>query len=423
MNVLVAGAGFVGLTTAVVLSEQGNLVLIVETDESKRSMLNDGKLPFFEPGLQEAFNSALESKRILIENWESSRDFIPQALLVCVGTPSLSDGSMDLSQVKKVIENSNHYYSNCKHILIKSTVIPGTTRTLQDFCNQFGNDIEIGMIPEFLREGSALKDARYPDRVVLGSNSRIQLQLLEELFSHNKDKFIVTNPYNAEIIKYVANAFLATCISFTNEIFSLFNRDSEFKHDSVLAGWHLDHRLRHGDTAAEVTSYLKPGFGFGGSCFPKDVRALSSVQNSKNIDSSILKSVLHENSRIQDETIEWLQSLFNFDSKILILGIAFKENSDDLRESPALRLFESISRTNKSVYWLDMNIGAENQIDQKRRKLNLNSETFEYIVWTNNDAKLRQTLVESANNTSSIVALRYQSPVPGYKMIYPRMEK
>lgn len=133
--------------------------------------------------------------------------------------------------------------------------------------------------------------------------------------------------------------------------------------------------------------------------------------------------MLFENSRIQDEVIEWLQGLFSFDSKILVLGIAFKENSDDLRESPALKLFEAIASTNHSVYWLDLNIGPENQIDQKRRTLSLKSETFDYIVWTNNDAKLRQKLVESANDASNIIALRYQSPVPGYKMLYPRMDK
>jgi nucleotide sugar dehydrogenase len=419
MKVGIVGAGFVGITTAVVLSEHGHQVFVVENNKTKVEALRMGKLPFFEPNLNTAFRDTLESNELLVGYWKEFASFDPEVTVVCGGTPSRQDGSLDLEQINQIVETFLQTVPTCKNLVIKSTVLPGTSRGIQEnISKHYG--IKVAMIPEFLREGSALADARNPDRVVIGVNDNHQADLLKSIFAIGDCMVQVMTPFNAEMVKYASNAFLATCISFANEFFSLFNGDSDFDLEDVLDGWHSDRRLTNDSGKAGITNYLKPGFGFGGSCFPKDVRAIASYQFQVNGQTSILNEVLETNKKTIEIAAEWIRESTPQKNELLVVGIAFKEDSDDLRESPALKLIDFLNAAGYQISWFDSLIQEDVEILGCKRITDLADSNCRHIIWTNNSLQYREELRKIAKPTIDLFLLRYQKEISGFNNLKQR---
>lgn len=420
MKVAVIGAGFVGLTTAIVLAEEGNQVSVIENDHQRLSKLTQGEIPFYEPDLLEAFRKAIDDNLLSVVDWEKAPNSNPEVVVVCGGTPSRDDGSIDLSQIYEIIETCLIKLRGISDIVIKSTVLPGTTRDVQDKFQNITENLKIAMVPEFLREGSALEDARKPDRIVIGSNDSEQVLKLKKLFATKNSNVIVTNTFNAEIIKYASNTFLANCISFSNEFFGLFNNDKDFNLDDVLDGWQSDKRFQVNGIKASITNYLRPGFGFGGSCFPKDVRAVTYLAEQVNPSSSLLPAIMKVNYETINSTCNWLSSIINPAEEVLILGVAFKENSDDLRESPALKLIESLTKNGYKVSWYDKWVNQNVSLPNCNRVNAREISQYKNLVWTNNDTEIRKTLMSLIFQNTKLYLLRYQEAVDGFMNVYQR---
>ena len=340
MKFLIIGAGFVGLTTACTLAEQGHKVFINDVDEKKMDAISTGQTYFYEPGLAELLNKVVVNGNLECYNWESSIDF--DLTIICVGTPSQIDGSVEISYVSSAISVCNELLVENSLVAIKSTVLPGTARKLrQGLANP---NIIIASMPEFLREGSALHDARNPDRMVIGASSKDTSEKIAKIMDFDPDKTIHTTNFSAESIKYVSNSFLATCISFTNEVFTSINSDPDFNYRDVLLGWHSDKRLNFDKhEPLPLKKYLIPGIGYGGSCFPKDVLAFNQYSQMGEGTTSVLRSVIEANKKITLQISDWIKECIPPSETVILLGLGFKENTDDMRESPSLKLWQELS--------------------------------------------------------------------------------
>lgn len=419
MKVAIIGAGFVGLTTACVLASRGINVTIQDTDQEKLSSILDGKVPFFEPGLEMLLKEVLEIGRLKVNDRKS----LPDLTVIAVGTPSRNDGSIDTSQVELAIEECSLYLPGGALVAIKSTVIPGTTRRIQNQLNV--SNLELLMIPEFLREGSAVSDAITPDRNIIGArNHGVAISAANALGIVEED-CIITTTFSAESIKYLSNAFLATCISFTNEVFASINEDDEFEVNSVVNGWHSDRRfLPNKSGIAGLTSYLIPGPGFGGSCFPKDIRALRTSMNASGKDSSIIEAVIKTNQKSLNDTGNWICSHIQDNEKYLILGIGFKENTDDVRESPAISLAKNILSKNVNGYWYDLHVKNLDNLEGLKHISEIEGQEVNHIILMNHESEyrdfLRERFLSKKSPTANVYAVRYQEPISGMNWIIPR---
>jgi UDPglucose 6-dehydrogenase len=340
VNICVIGAGYVGLTTAAVLAELGHEVCCIDKNQNKITELNNGKIPIYEPGLSEfiakntnrlSFNTNLE------EGVKKS-----SVIFICVGTPSLANGKTNLSYVDAVINEMAQYIHSYKTIITKSTVPIGTNEQIYEklLAKKISPELfNIVSNPEFLREGSAIYDMLHPDKIVVGlrQDDTQSLPIIQEMYSRIQAPYIVTSLNGAEMIKYASNAFLATKISFINEV----ARICEAFHidvNDVSKGIGLDPRIG--------PHFLQAGLGYGGSCFPKDVKSLEQMALSKQIHPLILQAVQTVNDTQIDVYIHKLKTLFPdlHTKKIAVLGIAFKPNTDDTRDSPAERLISRLSQ-------------------------------------------------------------------------------
>jgi nucleotide sugar dehydrogenase len=419
VKVSVIGAGFVGLTTACVLANRGIETTIHDVDQEKIDKIFAGIVPFYEPELEHLLGRVLNEGLLKRHDWEAASDLV----IVCAGTPSLADGSIDTSQVEQVIGECATHLPRGALVAIKSTVVPGTTRHLQKI---FSENLELVMIPEFLREGSAVNDALYPDRNVIGARSRELGKKVAEILCLTQSDCIITSTFSAESIKYLSNAFLATCISFTNETFGSLNEDSDFEITDIISGWHSDRRFKsnNGNTAA-ITSYLTPGPGFGGSCFPKDVRALSANIKANGRQSPILDGVLYANKTTLTESVEWLSTLLPNDEPYALLGIGFKDESDDIRESPGLNLANLLASLEKDGFWYDQYVNdVPSIVKLKRAYLEKLIETRFFILMHHHEY-YRDLLKEirdrrDINSKLTVFAMRYQEPIDGFTWLYPR---
>ena len=421
MKVCVIGGGFVGLTTAVVLCEQGHSILLVEKDLHRRNQLTSGIVPFYEPGLQDALSQVTSQNLIKISDWQDLRDFQPEVIVVCGPTPSKMDGSIDLSMIIEIFDSIVDSRTNCRSIAIKSTVLPGTVSSISRYlAKEKFFEAEVAMVPEFLREGTALADARHPDRIVIGASSQSQLEQLQNVFSSKNVRIVSTTPFNAEITKYASNTFLATCISFVNEFFSLFNSNPEFDLNSVLEGWHSDRRFSVFNEVAAVCNYLSPGFGFGGSCFPKDIRATLALFDKDELSRSILGAVYQRNSIVLDEMVEWLVLKLEREVPVLVAGLGFKEHTDDLRESPSVIILERLRFLGYRVFWFDLYLDSSQPSLPCNAISTIDGDVRYQVLLTNNDIQLRSELYRNLNPLSEIYLLRYQDELPGFLCYKPR---
>ncbi len=345
MNVTVFGVGYVGLVQAVVLADVGHNVCCVDVDEKKIEALKGGELPIFEPGLSELVLSNHGRKRLEFTTDAVKGIHHAELLFIAVGTPPDDDGSADLQYVLAVAGTIASHMSEEKIIIDKSTVPVGTADKVKAHISSILNkrkldlSFHVASNPEFLKEGSALEDCMRPERIIVGTDSDLVEEKMRELyepFSRNRDKIMIMDVRSAEFTKYAANCMLATKISFMNEMSNLAERlgvDIE----QVRRGIGSDSRIGY--------QFIYPGCGYGGSCFPKDVQALERSAKEIGYDAQILRAVEGVNYRQKEKLFEHVSSFYGNDIKgktIAVWGLAFKPNTDDMREASSRVLIEAL---------------------------------------------------------------------------------
>jgi UDPglucose 6-dehydrogenase len=351
MRITIFGSGYVGLVTGACLADAGNNVVCVDVDERKIAMLKRGELPIHEPGLDEVVKRNFEAGRLRFTT--DAREGVNHGLfqLIAVGTPPDEDGSADLRYVLAVASTIGEYMAEYKVVITKSTVPVGTADRVRQAvaaslaARQATVEFDTVSNPEFLKEGAALADFMKPDRVVIGTDSDRATELLRSLyepFTHNRDRMIVMDVRSAELTKYAANAMLATKISFMNELANLaehFGADIE----AVRLGIGSDPRIGY--------SFIYPGVGYGGSCFPKDVQALKRSADEVGYDASLLAAVEAVNNRQKHVLFNKIKAHFGDlrGKTIALWGLAFKPNTDDMREAASRMLMEALWSAGASV--------------------------------------------------------------------------
>jgi len=397
MKITVFGSGYVGLVAGACFAESGNRVICVDVDEAKIEKLNNGVMPIYEPGLEEMVKRNMRHGRI-----EFTTDLaygVKESLFqfIAVGTPPDEDGSADLQYVLSVAKTIGEHMEDKKIIVDKSTVPVGTgdkvRSQVQDVLAQRGAklDFEVVSNPEFLREGVALKDFMEPDRVVIGARDEESIAAMKELyapFMPKQDKLLVMDIYSAEMTKYAANSLLATKISFMNEVSQLCDQVGA-NIDMVRVGIGSDHRIG--------PSFLFPGVGYGGSCFPKDVQALIRTGHGNGCQMELLESVEAVNEKQKQTLLTKIDQIMGADlkgKKLAIWGLSFKPQTDDMREAPSRVIIKGLLERGASLYAHD-----PEAIEEAKRVLirpeeglthpeNLHFATNQYEVLAEADALL-----------------------------------
>jgi UDPglucose 6-dehydrogenase len=341
MNITVIGSGYVGLVTAACLADYGHFVVGVDKDAAKIGRLKNGQIPIYEIGLDEIVQRNLRDGRLTFTTDLQAGMAKAQVIFIGVGTPPLADGAADLSQVEQVAREIAVNLDDYKVIVNKSTVPVGTAKWIADLINenlQSKAQFDVVSNPEFLREGTAVQDFTHPDRIVIGSNSERAVNLMKEVYRNLyllETPFIVTNPETAELIKYASNAFLATKITYINEMANLC--EAVGGDVQVLAkAMGMDGRIGY--------KFLHAGPGYGGSCFPKDTKALTKIARQYGERVSIVETVVAANECQKLRMVQKIRRILGgLDGKtIVILGLAFKNNTDDMRDAPAITIINGL---------------------------------------------------------------------------------
>ncbi|MCK4521200.1 MAG: UDP-glucose/GDP-mannose dehydrogenase family protein [Nanoarchaeota archaeon] len=343
MKISVFGSGYVGLIVGTCLADLGNEVICVDIDEDKIENLKKAIPPIYEPGLQDLLKRNIEEKRISFTTNREEAIKNSEVIFIAVGTPSNNDNKADLSFVKAVAADIGKYMNGYKVIVDKSTVPVGTADMVKDIVkeNQTGShEFDVVSNPEFLREGTAIRDFTVPDRIVIGADSEKAKKIMERLYKGiaRADKPIIfTDVKSAEIIKYASNAMLATRISFMNMVANLCeNAGADVK--AVANGIGFDSRIG--------PKFLQAGIGYGGSCFPKDINAFIETLKENNCDASILEAVESVNKKQKQSLLPKIKKLVpELNGKtITIWGLAFKPKTDDMREAPSLKVISQLQK-------------------------------------------------------------------------------
>ncbi|WP_028538133.1 MULTISPECIES: UDP-glucose dehydrogenase family protein [Paenibacillus] len=350
MNIAVIGTGYVGLVTGVCLAEVGHKVTCIDVDLAKVRMLKSGISPIYEPGLQEMIQKNIAENRLSFTSEFQEGIDEAQVIYIAVGTPSNDDGTADLSAVENASLAIAKYIKNDVVIVTKSTVPIGTNDRIKAIIeyNKFSDNITVDIVsnPEFLREGSAIHDTFHGDRIIIGSDSKLAADIVEEINRPFQVPVFRTSIRSAEMIKYASNAFLATKISFINEISNLCEKlDADVT--EVALGMGMDKRIgKH---------FLNAGIGYGGSCFPKDTKALMQIAGNANYQFELLKSVIEVNKKQQSILTEKAKKRFGSleGLTVAILGLAFKPNTDDMREAASITVVNELLSTGAKVIAYD----------------------------------------------------------------------
>tara|TARA_B110000444_G_scaffold258378_1_gene299113 strand:- start:1560 stop:2858 length:1299 start_codon:yes stop_codon:yes gene_type:complete len=347
------GTGYVGLVSGVCFADLGNDVICVDKNVKKIKDLQKAVVPIYEPGLEELVSKNIKNKRLSFSNDLALSVKKSDIVFICVGTPTKKDGnSADLSQIFSVANEIRKSINKFKIIITKSTVPVTTGDEIEKIINQkiSKNKFSVVSNPEFLREGEAIRDFTYPDRVVIGSNDLKSNKVLKNLYSpliSKGAKYIHTNRRAAELIKYASNAFLATKITFINEIANLCEKTG-INVDDISLGMGLDQRIG--------SRFLRAGPAYGGSCFPKDTKAITSTGNSFKIDLSVIKSVIKSNENRSKLLLKRVYEILKYkikNKKICFLGVTFKANTDDMRDSSSLTMIPELSRKGAKIKYCD----------------------------------------------------------------------
>lgn len=333
-QVCVVGAGYVGLTTASCLAQLGHTVVGIDVDPIKVDRLNNGEIPIVEEGLEAITQQMLKAKRLVFQHGYSDSIKVTEFIFLCVPTPQDEDGSADLTYIREAATSLLPYLASGSIIVNKSTVPVGSTLVVEEIVRR--EDVFVVSNPEFLREGSAVHDFLNPDRIVVGSSNKQAAQRVADLYQSINAQVIICDPASAETIKYAANAFLATKLSFANAIAALCEHVGA-NIDDVMDGIGQDKRIGN--------QFLKPGPGWGGSCFPKDTRALVKIAESAGYDFELLRGVIDFNEIQFDRIVDKVRKAVGgtlTGKNIAVLGLTFKAHTNDLRDSPALRIVEQL---------------------------------------------------------------------------------
>ena len=353
MKLCMIGTGYVGLVSGVCFSDLGNDVICVDKDENKIDDLKNGKIPIFEPGLEELVIKNYKNKKLKFST--DLKDSIKKSdiIFICVGTPTKKNSNgADLTQIYSVSKEISKYINKFKIIITKSTVPVTTGDEIEKIFKKkvVKNKFSIVSNPEFLREGEAIRDFIYPDRIVVGSNDKKSKNILRNLYApliSKGAKFISTNRRAAELIKYSSNAFLATKITFINEIANLCEKTGVDVED-VSIGIGLDKRIG--------SRFLRAGPAYGGSCFPKDTKAIINTADKFKTDLSVIKSVIKSNSLRSKLLLKKVSEILNKkikNKKICFLGVTFKANTDDMRDSSSLEMIPYLSKNGAKIKYYD----------------------------------------------------------------------
>jgi UDPglucose 6-dehydrogenase len=352
MKIAIIGTGYVGCVTGVCLADMGHQIHFVDIDQAKLDRINSGQSPVFEPRLNDLLLK--NSLRITTTTDIAKAVRLTDLTMICVGTPQKPDGSSDLKFIIDVAHSMGKALGKNKKfhtVIVKSTVLPGTTNNfvVPILENESGKhatkDFGIGSNPEFLKEGSAVHDFFHTDRIVIGTNDPKTKEVLEILYKPLHAPFFTTDIKTAEMIKYASNAFLATKISFANEIGNLCKLN-EIDSYEVFRGVGMDTRIN--------PHFFRSGIGFGGSCFPKDIHALISFAESLGIEPRILKAVIGTNDDQPQKLIALLKKHLNIRGKTIgILGLSFKPDTDDIRESRAIPVVQKLLQEGAQIIAYD----------------------------------------------------------------------
>jgi len=377
MNIAVVGTGYVGLVSGTCFAHAGNDVICVDIDEEKVKKLSSGELTIYEPGLEFLYEENLETGRLSFTTDLNSAVEDADIICMCLPTPSDEDGSADLKHILAVAEQLGPMITSYKIILNKSTVPVGTAEQVHNILKNHipENQFDVVSNPEFLREGYAVNDFLKPDRVVVGTSSKKVERVMSKLFAPflpEGNPVLFMDERSAEMTKYAANSYLATRITYMNEIATLcevLGADV----NNVRKGLGSDSRIGH--------RFLYPGIGFGGSCFPKDVRALLKTAEVNNYDFQILKAVVDRNSYQQDRYIDKVLQHFKgnlSNVKLAVWGLSFKPNTDDIREAPAISIMQRLVDLGASITAYDPE-AMGNMKKVMGQKINFVTESYDAL--------------------------------------------
>ena len=351
MNIVIVGTGYVGLVTGVGFAEQGHNVSFIDLDSKKINRLASKELPFFEPGLDEYFSKDDNFNRMSFhENYHGLNWDETDIVFICVQTPNnLETNSVDTKFLESAITEISKLENKDITITVKSTIPP---YEIENVCNNVGYDKNLLTFnPEFLREGSAVHDFFYPDRVVIGGLNQEKIKKLEQLYSSYDAEIIITDPISSQLIKYLANTYLPMRLSFANEATRLVEYSNANLQD-VLNGVGLDTRIG--------SHYFRPSPSWGGSCFPKDLVEVNNFYNKNELNLPLISNINESNDEHLKWTVDKLISLKQSNNleKIYLVGAAFKEDTDDLRNSPTLDIYKILSKMEIEVIILDQMIAV-----------------------------------------------------------------
>ena len=349
-KISVIGTGYVGLTTAVGFAIQGHKVYCVDIDENKIDLIKSGKAPIYEENLEENLKKVLDKGLLIPTTDLSSAIHDTEISFICVGTPSNDDGSIDLKYIYKASEDAGGQILKDKdeyHVfVIKSTVVPGTTEEALKVIEKAsgkkcGSDFGMCITPEFLQEGKAMKDFFEPSRVVIGSFDKKSLDTVKQLYKYTNAPLVECDLKTAEMIKYASNSLLATKISFSNEVGNICKKLGIDTY-KVMEGVGLDNRIS--------PKFLNSGCGFGGSCFPKDVKALIAKAKELGCTAKILDEIMNTNENQKTIVVDMLKDKLDIKGKtVSLLGLAFKQDTDDIREAPAINVIKALLDSGATV--------------------------------------------------------------------------
>ena len=354
MKLCMIGTGYVGLVSGVCFADLGNNVICVDKDLKKIDSLTKGKIPIYEPGLTELVNKNYKNKRLKFSSDLKKSIKDSDIIFICVGTPTKPGGSSaDLSQIYKAAKEISLSINKFKIIVTKSTVPVTTGDEIEKILLKKKNNknkFSVVSNPEFLREGEAIRDFIFPDRIVVGSNDKKSNRLMNNLYAPLISKgaqYIRTSRRAAELIKYASNAFLATKITFINEIANLCEKTG-INVEDISIGMGLDKRIG--------SRFLRAGPGYGGSCFPKDTKAITSTADKFKINLSVIKSVIRSNENRSNLLLNKVYKILNNkikNKKITFLGVTFKANTDDMRDSSSLKMIPALSKKGAKINYFD----------------------------------------------------------------------
>ena len=353
MKLCMIGTGYVGLVSGVCFSDLGNTVYCVDNNKNKIDLLNDGKVPIYEPGLEEILKKNYKEKRLIFTTDLKKAVLNSDIIFICVGTPTLKNSdSADLKYVFNVVKQLKKLISRYKIIVTKSTVPVCTGDKIENILSNLTNKklVDVVSNPEFLREGEAIRDFIHPDRVIIGTNSKKADKIMNALYMpivKKTSRYYNTSRRGAELIKYASNAFLATKITYINELANLCEKTGVDVKD-ISVGMGSDERIGG--------RFLRAGPAYGGSCFPKDTRALINTANQFKTDLSIVKSVVKSNNKRKILLTKRLENILNNKLKnkvITFLGVTFKPNTDDMREASSIPMIKYLNKNNSKIRYHD----------------------------------------------------------------------